>query len=474
MIQTSAGKPKARSDTGTHPDPSLDSSARGWRARSGLVTGLSAALIVALIAMAVVFAVAKGTSDVAAQGTAGILEEASLSAAAAARNRTAQAQVIAEANAVGITSSDDVAQSLSRVEAATAELLRRTEQLTEELEDNEVAQRISADATALAIAIQGTAELIRAGNLADAEAAVRSDVEGSYQALAVLLADQRNQAMARIAVVRDDAGRLADAARFLVVLLVPFAVLLAYRTRSRHDQQRRELRHQLEKQEAISETKDEFIANLSHELRTPLTSIYGLSLEMLEGPAGQDPALSRELVTIIATESAELSRMVEDLLTAASADKGGLVVSMDQVDPVAEVAKVLDPLKATGIEIESDMEEALIVGDGLRLRQIIRNLVSNTHRHGGPNTRLVGRAEGDQYLIEIRDDGPGVPAHLEERLFTRFIHEGNMPLLTGSVGLGLSIAQLLATRTGATIAYRRENNETVFVVSYPLDLPLAA
>ena len=66
--------------------------------------------------------------------------------------------------------------------------------------------------------------------------------------------------MGFIALAGEDAGRLADAARFLVLLLVPVAVLLAYRLRVRREQKRRELEHQLEKQRVVSETQDDFIA----------------------------------------------------------------------------------------------------------------------------------------------------------------------------------------------------------------------
>ncbi len=467
MTRTSSTLPEATADI--HQPPG-----GGLRTRSGLVVGISATLIVGLIATAAIFAIAKGTSDVAAQGTAGILEEASLSAAAAARNQTAQALVIAEAQAAGITRDSDLALNLSQAEAATAELVNRTDRVTDELADTETAQQISDDSAALASATRGVIGLIRDGDLAGAEAAIASEVVVSYQALVTVLADQRNQALARIALGRKDAGRLVDAARFVVVLLVPLAALLAYRVRSRREERRRELEHQLETHRAISKTKDEFITNLSHELRTPLTSIYGFSHELLGRSIEQDPALYREVVTLIASESAELSRMVEDLLTAASADQGGLVFAIEDVDPVAEVATVLDPFKATGVEIEQDMEAGLITGDRLRLRQVIRNLVSNAHRHGGMNIRLVGRVKGNQYIIEVRDDGPGVSAHLEERLFTRFIHQGDAPLLTGSVGLGLSIAHLLTTQTGGSIAHRRDKNETVFAVTYPLGLSQAA
>ncbi len=297
---------------------------------------------------------------------------------------------------------------------------------------------------------------------------VDGELRNSYRLLAAQLATERDRAMARIALAGQDAGRIADAARFLVVLLVPLVVLMAYRKRVRREQVQRDLEHRLEKQQAVSQAQDEFIANLSHELRTPLTAIYGFSLELIEPSSGNDPVFERELATYIASESADLSRMVEDILTAASADQDGLAITIGTVDVQAEVDSVLGALRAIGARIDSDIVPATIKTDPLRFRQIIRNLASNALRHGGPNNLVSGRVDGEHYTLQVRDDGPGIPATLEDRLFTRYIHRGNEPLLTGSVGLGLAIVQLLTTRTGGTISYRRERGETVFAVRFPL------
>jgi signal transduction histidine kinase len=199
-----------------------------------------------------------------------------------------------------------------------------------------------------------------------------------------------------------------------------------------------------------------------------LTSIYGFAMEMTDQEILSDPALATELARVIAAEASELGRMLEDLLTAATADYDGLVVSIEEVDPIAEVTEVLAPVKLTGVTIPATVQPAIILADRFRLRQIVRNLVSNARRHGGPNATVTGRIDGSRYTIEVSDDGPGVPAELEERLFSRFIHEGTTPLTTGSVGLGLAIAHLLTTRTGGTIAYRREGATSVFAVTYPL------
>lgn len=438
------------------------------RSRQGLVAAIAATIAVALIATAIVFAIATGTTDTADQGTVGILAEASLSAAASAHNETAQAQVLAEANSLGVAAVDELDQALNRAQAASAELIRRAERFSAALSNPELADLIRTQIDAFTSDITQTIDQMRNGDLKGSATSIQGDLGTSYRALAGTLAARRDAAMAHIALAGEDAGRLADAARFLVVLLVPLAVLPAYRKRIRREQHQRDLEHQIEKQEAVTEARDEFIANLSHELRTPLTAIYGFSLELIEPERTSDPVFDRELATYIASESAELSRMVEDILAAASEDQNGLSISLGTVDPVAEIESVLAPLRATGGRIESDLGAARITTDPLRFRQIIRNLVSNALRHGGPNNLVSGRYERGIYTVEVRDDGHGIPASLEERLFSRFIHQGDEPLLTGSVGLGLAIAQLLTVRTDGTISYRREHNETVFAVSFPL------
>lgn len=329
-----------------------------------------------------------------------------------------------------------------------------------------MAARVDADVNALVTSSRDALAAIERGDLESASVTIADDVERSYQQLVEFLVGQRTQILSQVKVAGTEAGRLTDAARFLVVLLLPVSVLLAYRAYDRSQRRRRRLEYQLEKEQAVNKTKDEFIANLSHELRTPLTCIYGFSLEMVEAPVKQDPVLAAELANLIAIESGELSRMVEDLLTAATEDQGGLVIKLEDVDVAVEIETVTAPLMATGSQIEVDVEPALIRCDRLRLRQIVRNLVANAQRHGGPANRIVGSRRDDQYVIEVRDDGPGVPPELEDRLFSRFIHRGDTPLLTGSVGLGLSIVQVLANHTGGAVAYRRDGNETVFSVTF--------
>jgi len=438
------------------------------KTRQGLLTALAATLAVALIAAAMVFAIARGTTETADAGTAGILSEASLSAAATARNSAVQAQVIAEAHSLGVASAEELDASFVRVEAATEELGRRIDRFTATLGEPSQIGMIQAEATSFVSVIDMGLNEMRAGRIAESAEIIGSNLDRSYDNLTMTLAEQRDSAMGFIAIAGEDAGRLADAARFLVLLLVPAAVLLAYRLKVRRQQKRRELEHELEKQRLITETQDDFIASLSHVLRTPLTAIYGFSLELVEPTGTNDPALTKELARFIAAESADLSRMVEDILTVASSDNAGLIIATEPMDPVAEIEKVLAPMRSVGSQIATFVEEAVITADPLRFRQIIGNLVSNAVRHGGPECLVVGRREGLNYTVEVRDNGPGVSTALEERLFSRFVHQGEDPLLTGTVGLGLAVAELLTTGSGGTIAYSREGDETVFAVTFPL------
>ena len=438
------------------------------KTRVGFAAAVIAVAIVAFVASAMVFAVASGTDDAADQGEVAVLSEAALSAAAAARNGIVQAQVIAEANQLGLATNEELNRSINQAEGATTELVRRMERLLGTMDDDDRVAALRRGSNQMVdVSGQGVA-LLRSGDLAGSGELISVQLDESYLMLAGQLAANRDTAMARLALAGEDAGRIADAARFLVVLLVPLAVLVAYRRRVRREQQQRDLEHQLEKQQAVSQAQDEFIANLSHELRTPLTAIYGFSLELIEPARHTDPTFDRELATYIASESAELSRMVEDILAAASADQDGLSITLAAVDPVRETESVLGPMRATGAQIESDLTAAEITADPLRFRQIVRNLLSNALRHGGPNNLVSGRIDNESYVLEVRDDGDGIPRDLEDRLFTRFIHKGDEPLLTGSVGLGLAIVHLLTTRTGGQIAYRREKGETVFSVTYPL------
>ena len=128
---------------------------------------------------------------------------------------------------------------------------------------------------------------------------------------------------------------------------------------------------------------------------------------------------------------------------------------------------VVAPFVRSGNSVTVRCDGSPLWADQLRFHQVIRNLVSNAVKHGGPNVVVQGGRDGAAFVCSVTDDGPGIPAEYEERLFERFVHGGDVPLLVGSVGLGLAIASSLAEAMGGALGYQRSDGKTHFTVRLP-------
>jgi signal transduction histidine kinase len=263
-------------------------------------------------------------------------------------------------------------------------------------------------------------------------------------------------------------GQIGNIARFLVGFLVPVAVILIYRELMRRQQRQTELETRLEAERSINTAREQFIANASHELRTPLTSIMGLSMMLSENQTVHLDATAHELVSIIIGESEDLARMVEDLLTVARLDAGALHYSFEDIAVTEELQEITEGAHRANMAVTHTSEPATIRADRLRFRQILRNLLSNAKKYGGPNVGLTGYQDNRTYVIEITDNGDGIPQHLQERIFERFIHQGNNVANKDSVGLGLSIVHSLANDMGGSIQYHYTTGQSTFTLRLPL------
>jgi signal transduction histidine kinase len=177
---------------------------------------------------------------------------------------------------------------------------------------------------------------------------------------------------------------------------------------------------------------------------------------------------SRELVGLIVTEAAELARMVDDLVAAGRIDADAITYDLETVELSAEIEEVIRPFKRRGVSVETDEIGISVRADRLRLRQLLRNLVSNAVKYGGDEIAVTAYRHGSTVVIEVVDDGPGVSPDVDDRLFHRYVHEHGSALLQGSVGLGLAIARSFAEGMGGSLEYKRINDLTVFEVSLPL------
>lgn len=223
--------------------------------------------------------------------------------------------------------------------------------------------------------------------------------------------------------------------------------------------------HNHERSDAMAElvqAKNDFIARVSHELRTPLTAVVGLAAEL---DAGDDlgPDERKELTRLLSGQAHEVAGIVEDLLVAARAEMGTMTVERTVVDLDREVASTVEGLGTPIRGIEGPLPT--VMADAARVRQIVRNLLTNAERYGGPNISVRGGAQGRSSWLEVRDDGPGVPDDLAEKIFEPYTGAGERA--SQSVGIGLSVSRQLAELMGGSLTYVRDGGETVFRLELP-------
>jgi signal transduction histidine kinase len=159
--------------------------------------------------------------------------------------------------------------------------------------------------------------------------------------------------------------------------------------------------------------------------------------------------------------------MVDDLLTAARLESDAMTFTYEYVDLRLETDSAIGAMIRAGTEVHVS-GELFAWADPVRVRQIVRNLVSNAIKHGGPSVGVYIEESNDEAVITVSDSGDGLSSDIEDRLFDRFVHDGNESLLMGSVGLGLSIARSLAQTMGGDIRFVRASGWTNFEVVLPL------
>ncbi len=208
--------------------------------------------------------------------------------------------------------------------------------------------------------------------------------------------------------------------------------------------------HMLDRLDLAFSRQRRFVSDASHELRTPLTAIRG-QLEVLarkETPSAEDV---RRAEALSMTEIHRVERLVDDLLALAHLDEGSEPL-LREVE-VASLLRGLAEASFEGTEI-GELAEGTVRVDPDLIAQVVRNLLSNAHRHAGPDGRVVlsARAEQDRLVVAVDDDGPGVPEERREQVFERF--HRNQPARdrsSGGSGLGLGIARSIVELHGGHI-----------------------
>lgn len=441
--------------------PSSDTN-HGRSRKRLLAVGLGTAFAIAAIGLTLAFISASGTRQVADNARQLHWTNAAIGSAALVRAANAQAVFFAVDRAAGVASADALERAAAEADKA---LLAYREVV-------ELAPWLDTDLTTgleLYLAKAGrVVELVITGDV-DEALSLNQTNESLFALVESGLRAQQQLIQDRIGATESLASGLASITQFAVTLLIPGGALIAYRFIIRRQLRERRISFEarLKAEQDLNRAKDEFIAGLSHEFRTPLTSIYGFSEVLLENGI-IDPESSLELIGLINTESAELSRMVEDLLVAARLEAEALTIQSGAVDMRHEIGVVVAPWVRAGRRIQVDVPDALVWADPLRLRQVVRNLLSNALKHGGDHVGIWARIEREQLVCSLVDNGPGVPNDIAGKLFERFVHDGRRALLAGSVGLGLNIARSLMLEMEGDLVYERIRGTTWFTFRLPL------
>jgi PAS domain S-box-containing protein len=211
--------------------------------------------------------------------------------------------------------------------------------------------------------------------------------------------------------------------------------------------------------------KSDFVSLVSHELRTPLTSIKGYVDLLLEGEVGTLTAEQSEFLNIVAASSTRLVALTNDLLDVSRIEAGHLdlnPIAMEVAPQVRTVLATLRPqIEAKEQHLAIDLPELLppVQVDQNRFVQVLTNLASNAHKYtqeGGEISVRV-RHEADIVRFEVIDNGAGLSAEEQQRLFTRFYRVRNQSTQkAGGTGLGLAISKSLIEAHGGTIGVESE------------------
>jgi two-component system OmpR family sensor kinase len=220
----------------------------------------------------------------------------------------------------------------------------------------------------------------------------------------------------------------------------------------------------------LDDARREFVANASHELRTPLFSLGGF-LELFDDEELDEPT-RREFLASMREQVVRLTKLASDLLDLTRLDAGRLTVEREPVDLAALAEELADEFRPVAQGTQHSLEVAVsepVVADAdeLRVLQIGRILVENALLHTPPGTSVRVRASlrDGQAVLEVEDEGAGIPADQRDQLFERFYRlDGTRA--SGS-GLGLAIAKELAELMNGTIEVDSRPGRTVFTLALP-------
>jgi PAS domain S-box-containing protein len=231
-----------------------------------------------------------------------------------------------------------------------------------------------------------------------------------------------------------------------------FGVVCYFRDISAHIQARTAL-------EIADRQKDEFLAMLAHELRNPLAPLRNAS-ELLASIARKEPQ-TQFGVEVIKRQVTQLTRLVDDLLDVSRITQGRIELTREPVElavVIAQAVETVEPLmrdKRHQVSILAGQQPLYVSGDNARLVQCVSNILTNAAKFTDGDGKIGVRlhADGSAGVIEISDNGVGIPAELLPRIFDPFVQgDRTLDRSQGGLGIGLSVVRRLVEMHGGQVA----------------------
>ncbi len=209
--------------------------------------------------------------------------------------------------------------------------------------------------------------------------------------------------------------------------------------------------NEIEELKKMADYRREFLGNISHELKSPIFNIQGYVLTLLDGGL-EDPNINKDYLMRTEKSINRLIAIVEDLEEISKLESGELRLNMQRFDMCELVRDVIDFLEMkarrnnTLVVFENKTERQVFVqADKKRIRQVLINLIENAIKYGDkPNNKVIIKVfdMDENYLFEVKDNGPGIPEESLPRIFERFYRtDKGRSRDTGGTGLGLAIVK---------------------------------
>lgn len=235
--------------------------------------------------------------------------------------------------------------------------------------------------------------------------------------------------------------------------------------------------HDVTELKAAEQIRIDFVANVSHELRTPLTSIKGYTDTLLDDVRAGRP-LMKEFLEVIEKNVERLMSLIGDLLDLSSLESTDVMVKTE--NSTQEVsARVLQQIQGRfllkGQQVLPVFTAPVVHADSKRLEQVLVNLLDNANKYTpqGGKIFLDWVIDGNDVLLKVKDDGPGIPTEHQTRLFERFYRvDKARSREQGGTGLGLAIVKHIMQRhDGAAWVESKVGHGATFVCRFPTSAP---